>query len=70
MIEKNFRVLRATKPENIIIKRIQNKENKGGGACIRELITGFIIHLHFVEYKNKAQNEYKYHAVFVLQRTG
>ena len=29
-----------------------------------------IIQLHFEEYTNNAQNEYKYHAAFVLQRTG
>ena len=35
----------------------------------RFIIFSIIIQLHLVQYNN-AQNEYKYYAVFVLQRTG
>ena len=33
-------------------------------------VCDFIIQLHFTEYKERLKDEYKYHTVFVLQRTG
>ena len=37
-------------------------------SLAKHLVYSIIIQLHFVEFY--VQNEYKYHAIFVLQRTG